>query len=181
MFHSTTERLIDYWRSRGRDGRVPTRASIDPADFSELAPQVFILGRAHAGVYPVRLAGGFVAELHKRDLRRQNGLSLWAQKDRSRLQTALEEARRRPQPLVASAEVITEGASMGMEVMFAPLSGLDGDVDRFLGFYQPLAFTARLKGRPAIELVVRSLHRAGPANEEAPRIRLATLDGRRIA
>lgn len=181
VFHSTTQRLIDYWRSCALDGRPPSRASVNPADFPALLPQIFMLGRTSSGVYPVRLAGGFVADLHGCDLRRRNGLSLWAERDRSRLHTALEEARHRPEPLVATAEVVTDAASINMEVLFAPLAGLDGGPDRFLGLYQPLSLTARLMGRPAKALAIRALHGAGPANEEAPRLRLATLDGRRIA
>lgn len=181
LFHSTTELLIDYWRSCARDGRAPARSAVNPADFPQLLPQIFILGRTASGIYPVRLAGGFVADLHGCDLRRRNGLTLWSERDRPRLQTALEEARRRPEPLVAVAEVLADGASMGMEVLFAPLADQEGGPDRFLGLYQPLGFTARLQGRTARALAVRDLRRAGPANEEAPRLRLATLDGRRIA
>jgi len=181
MFHSNTELLIDYWRARALGGALPSRASVNPADFSDLLPQVFVLGRVRAGVYPVRLAGGFVADLHHCDLRQQNGLGLWSERDRLRMQTALEEARLRPEPVVATAEVLTDGPSIGMEVLFAPLAGLDGGPDRFLGLYQPLSVVARLMGRPALELSVRALHGAGVANVEAPRIRLATLDGRRIA
>ena len=181
MFHSNTELLIDYWRSRAVGGGLPARSSVNPADFSELLPQVFVLGRVRSGLYPTRLAGGFVADLHRRDLRQQNGLLLWSERDRSRLQAALEEARLRPEPIVATAEVLTDGPSIGMEVLFAPLAGLDGGPDRFLGLYQPLGMVARLMGRPALELSLRAVRRAGAANEEAPRIRLATLDGRRIA
>ena len=50
MFHSTTERLIDYWRSRSPDGGLPPRVAIDPGDFAELLPQIFILGRTFTGV-----------------------------------------------------------------------------------------------------------------------------------
>jgi hypothetical protein len=157
------------------------RTSIDPSAFAVAAPQAFILGRTYTGVYPVRLAGGFVSDLHGRDLRRLNGLSLWAERDRSRLQAALEEIRRRPEPLVATAEVMSDAGRVGMEVLFAPLAGPDGDIDRFLGLYQPLGLTARLQGRPALTLALRSLKRAGAANEEAPRLRLATLHGRHVA
>jgi hypothetical protein len=181
LFHSNTELLIDYWRRCAPMGGLPPRTAIDPTAFAPLLPQVFVLGRTASGVYPVRLAGGFVADLHKSDLRRRNGLSLWSERDRPRLHIALEEARLRPEPLVATAEILTDGPSIGMEVLFAPLAGVDGGPDRFLGLYQPLSMVARLLGRPALELSVRRLRRGGPANEEAPRIRLATLDGRRIA
>jgi hypothetical protein len=39
----------------------------------------------------------------------------------------------------------------------------------------------RLMGRPAYELGVREIKPLGEGNEDQPRLRLATLDGRRIA
>lgn len=182
MFHSNTELLIDYWRARAGDGGLPARSSISPGDFADLLPQVFVLGRARSGIYPIRLAGGFVADLHQRDLRQANALSLWSERDRSRLQTAIEETRLKPEPLVATAEALTtDRTSIGMEVLFAPLADANGEPVRFIGLYQPLSMVARLAGRPVLELSVRHLRRASVANSQAPRIRLATLDGRRIA
>lgn len=181
MFHSSTHKLIDYWRARALDGRLPTRASIDPADFAPLAPQTFVVGRVCSGIYPVRLAGAFVRDLHQRDLRRQNALSLFSHADRLGLQAALEMARRKPEPIVATVEVRTDAGAIGMEILFAPLAGAEDGPDRFLGLYQPLSMVARLRGQPAREFNVQIIRSAGPANELAPRIRLAALDGRRIA
>lgn len=179
QFHSNTQRLIDYWRSLGRAGGPPRRAAVDPAHFSNLAPQTFVLGRAGAGLYPVRLAGGFVSDLHGRDLRGQNGLSLFRERDRFTLQTALETARRRPEPMVATVQAHAEnGAAVALEVLFAPLAG---NPDRFLGLYQPLSLVARLDGLPVRELAIGAVRGVGPANEETPRLTLATLDGRRVA
>jgi len=181
MFHSNTQTLIDYWRGRGGFRGLPTRAQIDPMDFPKLLPQVMILGRSATGVYPVRLAGGFVSDLHGRDLRGQNGLTLFAERDRFNLHTALETARRRPEPVVATVEAFTDTASLPMEVLFAPLAGVEGSPERFLGLYQPLSLVARLEGQPVRQLVVRGVRGVGPANEEVPHLRLATLDGRRVA
>ncbi|MDP3175176.1 MAG: PAS domain-containing protein [Phenylobacterium sp.] len=181
MFHSTTERLIDYWRSRSRAGESPARADVDPSEFADIISRVFILGRSASGVYPVRLAGDYLSELHGGDLRARNALSLWAEADRFRLRAALEEARLRPEPIVATCDVRADGAEMPMEVLFAPLTGVAGAQDRFLGLYQPLGFTAKLGGRLALEMKIRTIRSAGAANEEAPRLRLATLDGRRMA
>jgi hypothetical protein len=188
MFHANTVRLIDYWTSRAPAGRAPSRGAIQPGDFRQLMPQVFMLGRSDRGVYPVRLAGGFVTDLHRRDLRGENGLWLWSERDRLRLQTALEELRHHPEPLVATAEALTDdGPGLALEVLFAPLIAHDGGPDRFLGLYQPLSMVARLNGQPALELSARSLRRAGAANEQpgaeddAPRLRLAAVDGRRVA
>ena len=180
-FHPNTERLIDYWRTRGGDGRLPSRTSISPADFSELITQVFILGRVATGIYPVRLAGGLVADLHQRDLRAQNGLSLFRERDRLELQTALETARRRPEPIVATVDVLTEGPGLEMEILFAPLAGASGSTERFLGLYQPLGMLARLRGQRVTGFALKKISGTGPANEEFPRLRLAAVDGRRIA
>ena len=182
MFHPSTERLIDYWRNRAGGDALPTRASVHPGDFLDLLSQVFILGRDGLGRYRVRLAGGFVSDLHARDLRGEDALGLWALSHRLEIKSALEVARRRAEPMVVTADIRAIGApSVGMEVLFAPMTGTNGETDRFLGLYQPVAMIQRLMGRPASELVVRRIQTLGPANAESPRLRLATLHGRRIA
>lgn len=180
MFHANTESMIDYWTARARDGRAPSRSAIDPCDFRQLMPQTFILGREGRGDYRVRLAGGFVRELHRRDLRGENALALWSERDRLRLQGVLEDIRARPEPLVAMAEALTEGPSLSIEVLFAPLAAHDGGPERYLGLYQPLAMVSRLQGRAALELSLRALRRVGAASEEITPIRLATLNGQRM-
>lgn len=181
MFHANTQRMIDYWTARAQPGRAPSRAMINPSDFHQLASQIFILGREGRGDYRIRLAGGAVRELHRRDLRGADALALWSERDRLRLQGALEDIRRRPEPLVTMAEVLTEGPSLSLEVLFAPLTAHDGGPERYLGLYQPLAMISRLQGHAALELSVRALRHPGAANEEAAPVRLATLHGRRIA
>mgnify|MGYP006199736809 CR=1 FL=1 len=47
--------------------------------------------------------------------------------------------------------------------------------------FQPLSMVARLDGHPVRELAVGAIRGVGPANEETPRLKLATLDGRRVA
>ena len=182
MFHPSTERLIDYWRSKAVNDATPARASVNPGDFLDLLPQVFILGRDGSGRYPVRLAGGFVTDLHARDLRGEDALGFWALSHRLEVKSALEVARRRGEPTVITADIRALGVpSVGMEVLLAPMVGSEGQIDRFLGLYQPIAMIQRLMGRPASELGVRKIQSLGAANEESPRLRLATLHGRRIA
>jgi hypothetical protein len=182
MFHANTQRMIDYWSARAQPGRAPRRALIDPGDFRQLMSQTFILGREAHAEYPFRLAGGFVGDLHRRDLRQVDGMTLWSERDRLRLRTALEEIRRGPEPLVVMAEALTEGPSLSLEVFFAPLAAPEGGAERYLGLYQPLGMVSRLRGYPVLELSVRALRRSGAANEAgAAPLRLAALDGRRIA
>jgi hypothetical protein len=181
MFHSSTQRMIDYWTARARSGRAPPRAMIDPGDFRQLISQAFILGREARGAYPFRLAGGSVGELHRRDLRRVNVLELWSERDRLRLQTALEEIRHRPEPLVAMAEALTDGPSLSIEVFFAPLAASDDGAERYLGLYQPLGMAGRLRDHRVLELSLRALRRPGAANEQPPAPNLAVLRGGRVA
>lgn len=177
MFHPSTERLIEYWRARKLGGRVPARASINPGEFADLAPQAFILGREGIGAYPVRLAGAFVTELHHRDLRGDNMLDLWAPESRAELRQGLETARATGEPLVIPADIhALEGATVGMEVLFMPLTTSGGEVNRFLGLYQPVAMVQRLQGRQADKLTIR---RTEPAPVR-PALRLVVLEGRRV-
>ncbi|HZZ35849.1 MAG TPA: PAS domain-containing protein [Caulobacteraceae bacterium] len=181
MFHSNIELLIDYWRATRGEAPLPTRADIDPADFSGLLPFVFIASRRDMGVYPLRLVGEAVIDLHGKSLRGEDIMRLWAPSHRIELQLAMEQARRRRDPVVISAEGRTdEGAVLTLEVLFAPFAGPDGEADRFLGLYQPLSPVAALRGRPVRELLIRAVGGAD-ARAIGPRLRLAALDGRQIA
>ena len=181
MFHSNTERLIDYWRARKVDRLSPPRAAIDPSDFTDLLPQVFILGRTAPGQYLFRLVGGLIVDLHQRDLRRADFLSVWNPTDQPRLASALEGARREGEPVVAMAEARTEqGLTARIEVLFAPLRADNLPPDRCLGLYQPVAPLAQLRGQKVVEMSVIRLD-AADIHEGRPAIRLAAVDGRRIA
>ena len=179
MFHPSTERLIEYWSARKTAGRIPARASINPGDFPDLLPQVFILGRDAPGAYPFRLAGGLLAELHRRDLRGDNLLDLWTPASRQELTETIEAARAAGDPAVTTADIHATGvATVGMEVLFLPLTTTGGEVDRFLGLYQPIAMMQRLMGRPADALSIR---RDGqPFGAERPPLKLVALEGRRL-
>lgn len=180
MFHPSTERLIKYWTARKVGGASPARAAINPGEFFELTPQVFIVGRDGPGAYPFRLVGGFVADLHRRDLRGDNLLELWAKDSRAELQRRLETARAEAEPVVITADIHATGvATVGMEVLFMPLTTAGGEVNRFLGLYQPIAMIQRLMGRTADELSIR---RDGEAFGQARAgLRLVALEGRRLA
>ena len=181
MYHSNTQQMIDYWRAKRGPGGLPARMAIDPTEFARLAPQTFILGRAASGLYPIRLVGGLIAELHGRDLRGLNFLSLANEAGRRPLHLGIETSRRRPEPMVAQFEARTGESSIPVEVLLAPLASGDGSPERLLGLYQPLALVASLNDRPVRELLVQSVRGVSPANEESPHLRLATRDGRRVA
>lgn len=180
-FHSNTERLLDYWRERKVDRHGPPRASINPADLTGLLPQTFILGRMAPGEYLFRLIGGLPADLHRRDLRGVDFLSLWAAADRQRLGEAMETARRTAEPLVLVASGRADhGAQVRLEILLTPLRAEQNPLDRLLGLYQPLTPLAHLRGQAVGELELTHFGAAKPA-ESFPHIRLASVDGRRVS
>jgi hypothetical protein len=182
MFHSNTELLIDHWRAQKGLRAAPARASINPAAFPALMPQVFILGRTRPGEYNFRLVGGFVDDLHGGHLNVIDPLKLWAAAYRTSLQLALEAVRRQPEPLVIACEGRTRGGqTVGLEIMLAPLAGPKGEIDRLLGLYQPTTPMAALLGQPVEALLIRAITTAGTAAADFPRLKLAAIDGRQIA
>lgn len=149
MAHPSTERFADYWRGLAPAGSMPYRSSLNPNSFPDLLPQVFILGRRARGVFPFRLVGGLLADLHGRDLRGENFVGLWRPEDQLGLQASMELSRQGLGPVVARGLALSDqlDLTMPVEVLLAPLMGADGEADRFVGLYQPLARTACLMGR----------------------------------
>jgi hypothetical protein len=185
MSHSSTELLIDYWQSRIFGDRAPARASIDPTDFPSLLPQVFILGRRGPADYVFRLAGGMILDLHRMDLRGAAFTHLWEQGARLPLQTALEHARRRVEPVRLTAEAQAGPHALGLNMALMPLSNAGGEIDRFLGVYEPTAPLSHLGGLPIYRLRLVTL--GGNAvlpgvapPPEAPHLRLAAIGGARV-
>ena len=181
MFHSNTELLIDYWRSRRGDGALPPRDRIDPADFAGLLPRTFIAIGDGQGGWRFRLAGEAINDLHGRSLSDEPLAPLWRPDHRRHLAAALEASLRTAAPVVIGAEGRADDESVHrLEILFAPLAGPDGRADRFLGLYQPTGPIARWMRRPLRELVIVSVNGA-QSRPNAPGLRLAVVDGRRIA
>jgi hypothetical protein len=178
MFHSNTERLIDYWRSLRDEDAVPSRASVDPTGFVAVAPRTFIAGRDLRDAFAFRLAGESLIDLHGRHLQGQTLSQLWRPLHRRRLEGLLESALAAGEPLVISAEAWTaEGSHVRLEVLFLPLAGPSGLADRFLGLYQPSSGVWR---GPIGELALLSAFGVADEDEQL-HLRLATLDGHQIA
>ncbi len=189
MFHANTQRLIADWRACRGARFAPDRADISPAEFREILPQMFILGREGPGSEAFRLAGGLLVDLHDRDLRGVTFLSLWPHADRAIVAEAMDQARRTGVPAVLEASAWTdEGNDASLEIVLAPLVGPSGEIDRVLGLYQPTTSIRRLRGQPVVELTLRDVkaaHAPGAARIEPrpqppaprPHLRLASIDG----
>jgi hypothetical protein len=178
MFHANTEQMIGYWRGLRGAGAVPRRAAVDPAGFVALASRTFIAGRDAGGEFEFRLAGEMVIDLLGRPLRGAAVACAWRGVHRRRLAGLLEAALTAGEPLVVSGEGWTHDAShLRLEVLFLPLSGPDGEPDRFLGLCQPIA--GKWRG-PIGELALLGAY--GVADDMLrAHLRLAAVDGRQIA
>ena len=107
---------------------------------------------------------------------------MWSPEDRTQLQLSLELARRKPDPVVATAQARTElGAVLELEILFMPLAAPSGEVDRVMGFYQPTSPVAALVGQPVKVLSLKSICAVSVQGAMPPHLRLAAVDGRRIA
>ncbi|MGZ8363455.1 MAG: PAS domain-containing protein [Caulobacteraceae bacterium] len=180
MFHSNTQRLIDYWRAKKVGPESPARSAVDPMELATLLPQVFMLGRLAPGKHVFRLAGGLVGDLHRRDLRGADFLELWSPEDRLRLASSLESSRKRAEPFVA----LTKGSALvgmcNLEILLAPLRSKVGEPERTLGLYQPTSPLAALASQAVTQLdLIRLCTAEGDA--ALPSLRLAAVEGRLIA
>ena len=184
MSHSSTELLIDYWQSRMIDGKAPARATIDPTHFANLLPQVFMIGRRGPADYVFRLAGGMILNLHQMDLRGAAFTHLWTQNARLSLQTALEHARKRVSPIRLTAEGQSGPFVLPINMALMPLANPDGEIDRFLGIYDPTAPLADLAGQPIYRLHLVTLGgiaiTPGVPAIDTGHLRLAAVGGSRL-
>jgi hypothetical protein len=183
-FHPNTLRVLQDWEAKRGDRVAPARADISPADHREILPQLFILGRDQTGAAPFRLSGGLLADLHACDLRGVCFSSMWAGSDQRAVRDALAETRRTGAPIIVSASAWTAHSDEArLEILLAPMTGPDGEMDRVLGLYQPTSTLRRLLGQPVVALTLIEIRNAaGAAAPLRPRghLRLVALEGRRL-
>jgi hypothetical protein len=180
MFTTNTERLLAYWHELRGEAPAPRRVDIDVADFAALAPQVFIAEMCAGGDVRVRLAGEAITALYGRGLRGESLLTLWAAEQRGRVARLLASALSEAEPLVvlASGVAAADGTQARFELLFAPLFGPLGGLDRFLGLCQPETGPVGMSQIGPLSIIAVN----GVADEaRRARLRLAALDGRRIA
>ena len=176
MFHSNTEILIGYWRSLSVGAATPDRRAFDPAQVSELLPQIFMLDLG-PGALPFRLAGEFLIDLHGKPLRGTDFQALFAPSGRRVVTQAALSMLNTPDVAVLAAEGFNQdGRSVGLEIALAPLAGPEGRVERLLGLYQPTSLVARLAGKPVVEINARLANGEGKSH-----LKLVVNEGLRIA
>ncbi len=178
VFHPGTVRLIETWNGLNA-GRTPLRAVFDPVAVARLLPSMFLLARQDDRL-AFRIAGESLRDLMGRPLKGADFFELFtAPASALARRTSLEAVRDGAPMVLIAVGRSAEGGQIGLEILLAPLIGDDGVVDRIVGMIQPTASLAHLEGRPVAEISVRMAAAAG--SRRRPPLRLATLDGQRIA
>jgi hypothetical protein len=196
--HSSTVSFLSYWRGlQPSPDRAPARARFDPAQLKSLVPQMIMISDAAAG-YRFRLAGGFPAAFHGRELKDASFLSLFRAPFLDTVQTAIGMSRRRQQPVILtlSAVWLTESTLSGeadlmacqdetvtFEIVLCPLTQTEGgEVDRFVGIYQTLSAPPKNPMGSVGQYTLISARLYEPRRAiKAAHLRLVSEDGRNIA
>jgi hypothetical protein len=102
--------------------------------------------------------------------------------DRARVHSGIEAALTRGEALLMQAQGRTlSGQHARLEILMSPLAGAQGQVDRLLGFYQPVSPLFRLQNQPVERLYLLEAAFAGTGESAPSPLRIAAVDGRRIA
>jgi hypothetical protein len=174
--------MLDYWEGQREGDAAPLRSAIDPNAFCDIITQTFMIGRESSGAYPFRLAGALLDDLHRAPLAGFDFTKMWSPADRPRLQGALEAALARRESVIIQAHGRSlTGAQARLEMLLAPLTGPKGQVDRLLGFYQPITPLFRLQNQRIERLFLLDVSFADGSDAVPRPLRLAAVDGRRIA
>ena len=156
MPHAHTHQMLEEWRRQRGDARLPPRPHMSAESFGHRLPQVFVLGLSE-GVWRFRLSGGFLTDLHGRELRGERFDNLWTAADRPEIIRILEKAVRLAQPALLHARAeASPRCWTDLEISLAPLAGPTGAADRAIGLFQPVSPVARLEGRTAARLRLTS-------------------------
>ena len=179
MTHLNTRRFVDEWRRQRGGDHLPARTRMTAAAFRSLLPQVFILGR-EAGQWRFRLAGGFLCDLHGRELRGENFAELWDGLSRAGAMRALDRAVVEAEPVTLHAQAEHDARRwLRLEVTLTPLTGPTGAPDRIMGLHQPVSLVAQLEGVAIPTLRLAQTERQAGAT--FPDLRLVVDNTRRVA
>ena len=128
-----------YWEGLRVDGKLPTRAMIDPRGLASALEQVFLLERIAEGLAKFRLAGNLIHDLMGMDVRGMPFSTQFEPVGRQKLQPLLEEVFVGPQALhlTLEAERGIGRPALSAKVLLLPLLGRHGESEMALGVLHP--------------------------------------------
>lgn len=139
MKEAVSQSLFTYWNDLRGDRPAPRRFEIEPSAIAHHLPDTFILERVDYATLRFRLAGTRISEAFGMDLRGQDLLGLFNEKDRETLQGQIS--------LITSKSAVGvfeisaddgQGHSALFEVTMMPLVHTRDVVERYLGSVTPI-------------------------------------------
>jgi hypothetical protein len=149
---NSTVAFLDHWRSlKDKSGLVPLRSKVELTPLKSALPQMMMIGTRQTA-FGFRLTGSYIERLHGPNLKHHSLLTLFRPSFHKPLWQALCEAQSLSLPLIlkVSGQVVPHRlaedgrmfgrvpANLSLEIVLAPLRSSTGELDRFLGLYQPL-------------------------------------------
>ena len=132
--HPKLQRLLRYWNEKRDDRPMPARGDIDPFDFPDLLPHVFLVDVSYDPlVFRFRLAGTEVNKLLGEEITGKTTEEIKAERLRPVLRKAYENVVRSRQPAAATRTYEGHNRYLVYARLLLPLSA-DGEViDMLLG------------------------------------------------
>jgi hypothetical protein len=122
--------LLDYWRGRCGGRAMPTRADIDPLDFTYILGHIVLLGVERDPLrFRVRLQGTEIVQRLGVDLTGRTVDALPMPSFRALIATAVAEVAERGVPLLRQRNMIMDDRLLRYEALLLPLAGDSGAVD----------------------------------------------------
>ncbi len=124
-----------YWSALRTDGQLPKRIDVSPQGLETVLDYVFVLERIASGMARFRIAGSHVTALAGMEVRGMPISALFRLPARPGLTTALESCLGLPAAVEAplTARPAGFGRALNGSMLFLPMTGPDGAVDRVLG------------------------------------------------
>ncbi|TQV80846.1 PAS domain-containing protein [Denitrobaculum tricleocarpae] len=130
-------RLYDYWVSKSRGGRLPSRAQIDPLDVPELLPIIFLVDVAWSRGEPdfrFRLVGSKITEIVGSDPTGRNFSSFYDDANLAPMTELYSRVARHGEPFVNNSSApFSDKDFVKLARLLLPLSEDGEQVDMILG------------------------------------------------
>ncbi|MFM7085256.1 MAG: PAS domain-containing protein [Hyphomicrobium sp.] len=134
MKHFISQKLFSYWNNLRGARFAPRRLEIDPGCIGSILPETFILERIRNDFYSFRLAGSHVCHLLGKELRGQNFLSGWNNKDYKTLLSQLNAISVQGGAALFTLEFeCVRGEALLAEMLLLPLLNAEVFADRCIG------------------------------------------------
>lgn len=168
MKHPTSRILFAYWDTLRGDRSAPERGDIEPGAIRQIIADTFILGMEPGGPATFRLAGTRCSALLGSELKGSRFTTLWRERDRADVESALEAVVSDSCGVVLGAAASSDlGQGLALELLLLPLRHRGRTHARVIGCLSPVSVPTWIGLAPLSSLETRSL-RMLDAKREAP-------------